>query len=612
MDVANSYPLVTYTPGAADGQALVPLTADLADSDDEPDFFAWLRQRLLVLALLLLLALRLIRTLRLERVLLRQQAHYWHSQHRRAKERESKLQQQVQLLQAQIRDLESRLHGHKSEKTAPTTPTSGTPGPRKTPRPRGQQRGARGPSRRNYDQLPTSHESCQVPPQQQCCGTCGAPWRQLSGTDDGHILEIEVRAHRRVYHRQRYQRTCTCPQQPVVVTAPPPPKVIPKGILGVSLWVMILEHKFALFQPLYRILIELRSLGLDLSAGTVTGGLQKMLPLLQPLYEALVEHNRSEGHWHADETRWLVFERRADKAGFAWSLWVFAAAESVVFVLDPTRAHEVPENHFGDHDGILNVDRYSAYKAMRQVKAGRIVLAFCWAHVRRDFLAVLTSWPELSDWAWSWLEDIALLYQHNAARRRALDNAANAASTASVAGATADAAVASPSTALVVTPAAALATAERLLRQHVDHLAQRRDRELAQTDLRAPQAKALKSLQNHWAGLTVFLDHPEVPLDNNEAERRERGPVVARKNYYGSGRLWSGRLAAMLFSLFHTLSLWDLDLRAWLTRYLTACAEAGGQPPAEATAHLPWNMTPEQRAELMPKTQSAKPRSDTS
>ena len=406
-----------------------------------------------------------------------------------------------------------------------------------------------------------------------------------------------------------------------MVTAPPPATVIPQGLLGVSVWVMILEHKFALFQPLHRVLLELRSLRQDLSAGTVTGGLQKLLPLFQPLYQALVEHNRTEGHWHADETRWLVFERRADKVGFAWNLWVFAAAQSIVFVLDPTRSHKVPEDHFGDHDGIANVDRYSAYKAMRQVKAGRIILAFCWAHVRRDFLAVLTGWPELTDWAWSWVEEIALLYQRNNARLSALANVAltnvaltNAAlaTTANASDVTAEPAVPSPSTAIMVPPAAVLATADRLLREHVDHLAQRRDRELAQADLRLPQRKALDSLKTHWAGLTVFLDHPEVPLDNNEAERRQRGPVVARKNYYGSGALWSGRLAAMLFSLFQTLSVWCLDLRAWLTAYLTACAEAGGKPPAEPAAYLPWNMTKEQRKELTVRPRPGLPNNDSS
>jgi len=31
---------------------------------------------------------------------------------------------------------------------------------------------------------------------------------------------------------------------------------------------------------------------------------------------------------------------------------------------------------------VLMVDRYSAYKAMAQVKLGHVKLAFCWAHVR--------------------------------------------------------------------------------------------------------------------------------------------------------------------------------------------------------------------------------------
>lgn len=82
-------------------------------------------------------------------------------------------------------------------------------------------------------------------------------------------------------------------------------------------------------------------------------------------------------------------------------------------------------------------------------------------------------------------------------------------------------------------------------------------------------------------------------MDNNTAERTERGPVVGRKNYYGSGAVWAGRLAAMRFSLLQTLGLWQLNPRRWLTAYLTACAEAGGQPPADVEAFLPWNLSEE-------------------
>lgn len=96
----------------------------------------------------------------------------------------------------------------------------------------------------------------------------------------------------------------------------------------------------------------------------------------------------------------------------------------------------------------------------------------------------------------------------------------------------------------------------------------------------------------------MFVDHPEVPTDNNAAERSQRGPVVARKNFYGSGALWSGRLAVMLFSLFQTIRLWGMDIGKWLTHYLTACAQARGQPPPDPKIFMPWNMTKEERERL--------------
>lgn len=137
----------------------------------------------------------------------------------------------------------------------------------------------------------------------------------------------------------------------------------------------------------------------------------------------------------------------------------------------------------------------------------------------------------------------------------------------------------------------------------MDQMAQKCDAHLAQKDLHPACKKVLESLKNHWPGLIVFVDHPEVPMDNNEAERLERLPVVGRKNFYGSGALWSGRLAAVLFSLFQTLALWKINPRLWLTAYLEACADNGGQAPDSIEGFLPWKMTQEQRQSL-PRTRS--------
>jgi len=490
-------------------------------------------------------------------------AQFYRAMHQRAVEREARLKEDVQQLKAQIRQLQQQLFGRSAEGgrvvDAVARPTDE---PR---RPRGQQRGRRSPPKRSYAHLPAAEEIHDVPAQQRHCGCCGQPFVRF-GSEDSEILEVEVRAHRRVIRRPRYRPSCSCPGNKPILTAPPPPRVLPKSKIGVSLWAEILLDKYLLQRPTYRLLAAWRLHGLDLSLGTIIDGLRHLEPLFIPLYEALIERSQQQPLWHADETRWQVFVTRDGKVGHGWFLWVFHAADVVVFVLSPTRAHDVPEAHLGDEaEGILVVDRFAAYKVMAQVKDGAIRLAFCWAHVRRDFLRVAQSISEHRDWGMAWVTRIAVLYQLNAARLEQTPNSL------------------------------ARTAAEQHLREHVATLAEQRDAELATPRLPLAKAKVLTSLQTHWHGLTVFLDHPEVPLDNNTAERAQRGPVVGRKNYYGSGALWSGRLAAMLFSLFQTLCLWHVNPHRWLTAYLQACAEAGGKAPADAANYLPWNLTAEQQ-----------------
>jgi len=55
------------------------------------------------------------------------------------------------------------------------------------------------------------------------------------------------------------------------------------------------------------------------------------------------------------------------------------------------------------------------------------------------------------------------------------------------------------------------------LQQYAHDLATRRDEALADPRLARPAAQVLQSMQNHWSGLTVFVEHPWVPMDNNRA-----------------------------------------------------------------------------------------------
>jgi hypothetical protein len=203
MDSIASKSLVCLPPEQG---SLVPATPVLAaEVNSGPDVLAWLWQRFCKLAVLLFLLLALCRRLRLQVIELRLQANYWRAQHQRAVQREAALAEQVQLLQGELRELKRRFYGRKSESSSSTTPISNNKN-NKT-RKRGQQPGSKGHGRRNHDHLTTIQEDCTLPKDQQCCPGCGEPFEEIPGTAAGDILEIEVRAHRRRYHRQRYRRT---------------------------------------------------------------------------------------------------------------------------------------------------------------------------------------------------------------------------------------------------------------------------------------------------------------------------------------------------------------------------------------------------------------------
>jgi len=57
-------------------------------------------------------------------------------------------------------------------------------------------------------------------------------------------------------------------------------------------------------------------------------------------------------------------------------------------------------------------------------------------------------------------------------------------------------------------------------------------------------------------------------------------------------------LAAALFSIFATLSMWKLNPRKWLTWYFEHCAAAGGKVPENIQLFLPWNLSEEKKKEL--------------
>jgi transposase len=190
-------------------------------------------------------------------------------------------------------------------------------------------------------------------------------------------------------------------------------------------------------------------------------------------------------------------------------------------------------------------------------------------------LKAARSGPELESWMFTWVDDIHELYHLNATRLQEWDERLP---------------LDQQSSAFEESPCA-LGTKLRQMQECCEA-------HLREPVLHLAKQKVLSSLQNHWDGLTVFVARPEVAMDNNTAERILRNPVVGRKNYDGSGSVWSAAFAAMLFSVLQTILLWGLNPHHWFSAFLQACADHGGQSPADLCPFVPWQMRAERREAL--------------
>jgi transposase len=486
---------------------------------------------------------------------------YWKSCHERVLEREAALTKELQDKKARIKYLTRQLYEKKTEQSIKRAESSDkqASGPRK--RKRGQQPDRPTPKRRDQGHLAEKVEVYDLPESEKYCLTCGLPLKAMSDTEDSEVLETqEVRGYRRTIRRKKYTPGCSCPENKGIITAAGPAKLIPHSRYGASVWTHVLIRKYRFQIPVARILKNLALHGLSIPPGSAGDGLKRLAPLFEPVYAALEERSEQAAWWQADETRWSVFERTKTKSTYRWYLWVFLSAESVVHVIDPTRSTRVIEEHLGCVvGGILLVDRYSAYKSYAKKHAG-IILAFCWAHARRDFREAGLKYAQVRQWAQEWEDRINALFHLNKVRVQYAQGSS------------------------------AFCREDTRLREAVAEMEEILREERKQIRLHHSQRSVLKSLSTHWEGLTVFVDHPEIPMDNNGSERTLRNPVVGRKNYYGSGAIWSARFTAVMFSIFETLELWEINQLEWLSDYFRACALAGGNPPGDITAHLPWNI----------------------
>ena len=94
-----------------------------------------------------------------------------------------------------------------------------------------------------------------------------------------------------------------------------------------------------------------------------------------------------------------------------------------------------------------------------------------------------------------------------------------------------------------------------------------------------PKLRALaREILNDWDAVVAFVNHPELPPTNNEAERALRHAVIARRLGYGT-RTSEGSLAySSLLSVIETCRLRNIDPWTYLAEVI-ALARRGISPP---------------------------------
>lgn len=479
---------------------------------------------------------------------------------------ETRLQREIQRLEVSIKAkdqrieelektnayLKNRLFGEQSEKKAVQTKTTARDASAKNKKNKGQQPDSKGHGRSPRGVANKRQEV--LPVLETCCKACSKEFLILEATKDSRLIEYHHLLEETTYKRQVAVSQCSCFGK-IIKVADLPHKLLPRTDIGNSLWTHFLISKYLFGTPTNRIQKSLTLKGVKLPLGTLTNGFEQISEMLNGLYESMLDHCRGADLWNADETTWRVMDEERRRF---W-LWVIASNDASVYILDQSRSAKVPVEFFESSAGTLVSDRYSAYKSLsKQIKK-----AWCWVHVRRDFLGILKGIKKHKSWAKKWLRMFGKLFAANHNRFKLLDNNSKSES---------------------AWKSANEEIAFLLLKMEAEI-----KKELSSKILEEPQLKVLRSLRRHWDGLTLFASDPRIPMDNNRAERLLRGSVVLRKNSYGSGTGWSGQLAAKLLTLFHTWLINGLNPETLLEAFFNE--QSKPEHNVNLDEFLPWKMS---------------------
>lgn len=319
------------------------------------------------------------------------------------------------------------------------------------------------------------------------------------------------------------------------VIAPLPAMPLQKAIAGPSLLTQLMVSKFVDHQPVYRQLEIFKRQRVNINYSTVSGWIKQSCDLLQPVFDLHCREVLVTGYLNVDETTIKVLDK--DKKGTTHQgyYWVYYDTQRKLALFDyqPGRGALYPQAMLHKFKGYLQSDGYDAYETFDKVKG--ITTLCCWAHARRKFY-------EARDYdnnnAEAILAQIQQLYKIEAYCRD-----------------------------------------EKFIPEQIRHyrtehavpilteLQKLLQGLLVKSLPSSPLGKAISYTLRRWEKLCIYTTNGILQIDNNLVENSIRPVALGRKNYLFAGSHERAQDAAVLYSLFATCRLHDVNPEEWLTHF---------------------------------------------
>lgn len=360
-------------------------------------------------------------------------------------------------------------------------------------------------------------------------------WVDTGLVDEVVKIQIVERKYVRELHRKhKYKLKSDLildADKEVIVTAPGVAELLPGMNYTTEFVASVVADKYISHMPLERQTREMESLGLR---GMKNSTLSRMCALaaaaLEPMQERILSEDLipSDLALHLDETPWKI-QNKDEKDGY---MWVISSRYASYYFFKPTRSGQVLKEKLGSYSGPALTDGFSGYNVLAELG---IAQAYCWAHVRREFLPLEAHDPTVKP-------ILDLIDKLFAVEREAksFDEL--------------------------------LSLREEKSRPVLTELQNLLMSEHPRSRSGSQKRKAIEYTTKRWEGLTLFVHDRRLPLSNNEAERTIRHAVMGRKNYYGSGNHAGGETAATLFTIIESCKKNDVDPRSFLIMSLERAA----------------------------------------